>query len=164
MTILWTQSDQTAIRPISANNLARKFDRLAELTQVKDLKPLLGYDMFQDLIQNPESTANAALLAGGTFTYNGVTYTFDGLKYVLANFFFANYIVDNLEDTFTGFVTKSNEDSQPASQGDKKNLRDMAIETAMQYWEDCKRYIEANSSDFPYYDCTKPQNNRLITI
>ena len=163
MTILWTQSDQTAIRPISANNLARKFDRLAELTQVKDLKPLLGYDMFQDLIQNSETTANAALLAGGTFTYNGVTYTFDGLKYVLANFFFANYIVDNLEDTFTGFVTKSNEDSQPASQGDKKNLRDLAIETAMQYWEDCKKYIEANSSLFPYYNC-KPRSNRLITI
>jgi hypothetical protein len=163
MTILWTQSDQTAIRPISANNLARKFDRLAELTQVKDLKPLLGYDMFQDLIQNSGTTANAALLAGGTFTYNGVTYTFDGLKYVLANFFFANYIVDNLEDTFTGFVTKSNEDSQPASQGDKKNLRDLAIETAMQYWEDCKKYIEANSSLFPYYNC-KPRSNRLITI
>ena len=163
MTILWTQNDQTAIRPISANNLARKFDRLAELTQVKDLKPLLGYDMFQDLIQNSGTTANAALLAGGTFTYNGVTYTFDGLKYVLANFFFANYIVDNLEDTFTGFVTKSNEDSQPASQGDKKNLRDLAIETAMQYWEDCKKYIEANSSLFPYYNC-KPRSNRLITI
>ena len=163
MTILWTQSDQTAIRPISANNLARKFDRLAELTQVKDLKPLLGYDMFQDLIQNSGTTANAALLAGGTFTYNGVTYTFDGLKYVLANFFFANYIVDNLEDTFTGFVTKSNEDSQPASQGDKKNLRDLAIETALQYWEDCKKYIEANSSLFPYYNC-KPRSNRLITI
>ena len=163
MTILWTQSDQTAIRPISANNLARKFDRLAELTQVKDLNPLLGYDMFQDLIQNPTTTANAKLLSGGEFEYNSKTYTFDGLKYVLANFFFANYIVDNLEDTFTGFVTKSNEDSQPASQGDKKNLRDLAVETALQYWEDCKKYIEANSSLFPYYNC-KPRSNRLITI
>ena len=163
MTILWTYLEQQAIRPISNNNISRKFNGLAEITMIKDLKPLLGYDMFQDLIQNPTSTANAALLAGGTFTYNGVTYTFDGLKYVLANFFFANYIVDNLEDTFTGFVTKSNEDSQPASQGDKKNLRDLAVETAMQYWEDCKKYIEANSSLFPYYDC-KPRSNRLITI
>lgn len=163
MTALWLSSEQQTIRPISDNNLTRKFARLAELTQIKDLKPLLGYDMFQDLIQNPTATANAALLAGGTFTYNSVTYTFDGLKYVLANFFFANYIVDNLEDTFTGFVTKSNEDSQPASAGDKKNLRDLAVETAMQYWEDCKRYIEANSADFPYYDC-KPVNKRIITI
>lgn len=164
MNLLWTYLEQQAIRPISNNNITRKFNSLAEITMIKDLKPLLGYDMFQDLIQNPTDTANAALLDGGTFTYNGVTYTFDGLKYVLANFFFANYIVDNLEDTFTGFVTKSNEDSQPATQGDKKNLRDLAIEAATQYWEDCKKYIEANSSDFPYYDCSKPQNNRLITI
>jgi len=163
MNALWLSSEQQTIRPISANNIDRKFARLAELTMVKDLKPLLGFDMFQDLIQNSSETANAKLLAGGTYTYNGVTYTFDGLKYVLANFLFANYIVDNLEDTFTGFVTKSNEDSQPASSGDKKNLRDLAVETAMQYWEDCKKYIEANSSDFPYYDC-KPVNRRMITF
>jgi len=94
MTILWTKEEQTTIRPISANNIDRKFARLAELTMVKDLKPLLGFDMFQDLIQNSSETANAKLLAGGTYTYNGVTYTFDGLKYVLANFLFANYIVD----------------------------------------------------------------------
>ena len=60
MNLLWTSAEQQTIRPISANNLARKFDRLAELTQVKDLKPLVGYDMFQDLIQHPTSTANAA--------------------------------------------------------------------------------------------------------
>ena len=87
MNLLWTSAEQQTIRPISANNLTRRFDRLAELTQVKDLKPLLGYDMFQDLIQKSATTANAKLLTGGTFTYNGVSYTFDGLKYVLANFF-----------------------------------------------------------------------------
>ncbi len=163
MIILWAKEEQTTIRPISANNIDRKFTRLAELTQIKDLKPLLGFDMFQDLIQNPDDTYNAKLLAGGEYTYNDVTYTFDGLKYVLANFLFANYIVDNLEDTFTGFVTKSNEDSQPASSGDKKNLKELAIEAAMQYWEDCKKYIEANSSSFPYYDCNPPKR-QMITI
>jgi len=163
MTILWSQAEQTAIRPISANNLARKFNALAELTQQKDLRPLLGFDMYQDLIQNPASPANATLLDGDSYTYNGRTFTFDGLKYVLAHLFFANYITDNIEDTFTGMVVKSNEDSQPASQGDKKNLQNMARETAMQYWEDCKHYIEAHIGSYPYYDC-KPPNKRLITF
>ena len=163
MTILWSSAEQTAIRPISANNLTRKFNALAELTQQKDLRPLVGFDMFQDLIQNPTSTANATLLDGTSYTYNGRTFTFDGLKYVLAHLFFANYITDNVEDTFTGMVVKSNEDSQPASAGDKKNLQNMARETAMQYWEDCKQYIEANIGNYPYYDC-KPPNKRLITF
>ena len=39
---------------------------------------------------------------------------------MIAYFLYANYIMSNLVDTFTGFVTKSNEDSQPASSGDKK--------------------------------------------
>ena len=163
MQILWSSSEQQAIRPISANNLTRKFNALAELTQQKDLRPLVGFDMFQDLIQNPTSTANAALLDGESYAYNGRTFTFDGLKYVLAHLFFANYITDNVEDTFTGMVVKSNEDSQPASAGDKKNLQNMARETAMQYWEDCKMYIEANIASFPYYDC-KPPNKRLIVF
>ena len=163
MQILWSQSEQQVIRPISANNLTRKFNALAELTQQKDLRPLVGFDMFQDLIQNPTSTANAALLDGATYIYVGRNFTFDGLKYVLAHLFFANYITDNVEDTFTGMVVKSNEDSQPASQGDKKNLQNMARETAMQYWEDCKQYIEANIGNYPYYDCIPP-NKRLITF
>ena len=163
MTILWSSSEQQAIKPISANNISRKFNSLAELTQQKDLRPLLGWEMFQDLVNNPTVGANATLLDGGNFTYNGKTYSFDGLKYVLAHLFFANYITDNIEDTFIGMVVKANEDSQPASQGDKKNLQNMARETAMQYWEDCKMYIEANIASFPYYDC-KPPNKRLIVF
>ena len=79
MQILWSSSEQTAIRPISANNLTRKFNALAELTQQKDLRPLVGFDMFQDLIQNPTSTANATLLDGDSYTYNGRIFAFDGL-------------------------------------------------------------------------------------
>ena len=161
---LLTYNELQAIKPISANN-AGKFDQLIIETEIKDLKPLLGYEFYQDLMSNPDTEANGKLLDGGTFTVNGITYSFAGLKSVIAYFFYANYVMTSwYADTFTGFVTKSNEDSQPASQGDKKNLRDLAVETALQYWEDCKKYIEANSSDFPYYDCGKPRNNRLITI
>ena len=43
MTALWLSSEQQTIRPISDNNLTRKFNRLAEVTLIKDLKPLIGY-------------------------------------------------------------------------------------------------------------------------
>jgi hypothetical protein len=158
---LLLHSEQQTIKAISANN-AGKFDDLLKETLIKDLKPLLGFDFYQDLIQNPTSTANALLLSGGTYTYNSVTYKFEGLKTVIAYFLFANYVMSNLADTFTGFVTKTNEDSQPASSGDKKNLRDMNREIALQHWEDCKHFIIANSSDYTYYECKK--NNRLIII
>jgi hypothetical protein len=160
---LWTIANQQAIKPISANNVG-KFDTLALETQIKDLKPLIGFDMFQDLLQNPTETANKALLDGGEYTYNGVTYEFKGLIYVLCYFFYANYVMTSwYADTFTGFVSKNHDNAQPASSGDKKNLRDLNIEIALQYWEDCKHYIMANSSDYSYYNCT-PKNRKMIIL
>jgi len=163
MNILWTQAEQTATRPISDNNITRKFQQLAYDTQIKDLKPLLGFDMFQDLIQNPTTVANALLLSGGTYTYNGVTYQFEGLKKALCYFFYANYIMDNLQDTFHGFVTQNTEDSTAASSGDKKNLRDQNREIAMRIWEDCKIFIEYNSVNYPLFNC-RTHNHRIITL
>lgn len=162
MTVLWTLANQTAIRPISDNN-AGKFTQLAADTQIKDLKPLLGWDMFQDIIRNPTTVANALLIAGGTYVYQGITYEFSGLKAVLSYFLYANYIMDNMQDTFHGFVTKNTEDSTAASSGDKKNLRDQNREIALQHWYDCQQFIEANASDYPYY-IFKTRNNRIITL
>ena len=162
MTILWTYEDQQRIKPFSENNY-KKFDELARSTMVKDLKPLLGFDMFQDIIQNSTTTANKKLLDGGTYTYNGLTYTFEGLKYVLAFFFHANYVMDNLQDTFHGYVTQNTEDSTAASSGDKKNLRDMSRDIALKHWEDCRYFIECNSPDYPYYIFRK-RNNKIITL
>jgi len=161
MTPLLTISEQQAIKAISANNTG-KFDDLLAETVIKDIKPLLGFDFYQDLIQNPTSTENALLLSGGTYMYNGVTYSFEGLKTVIAYFLFANYVMSNLVDTFTGFVTKNNEDSQAASSGDKKNLRDMNREIAMQHWDDCKAFIASSTVSFPYYLTTR--SNRIITF
>jgi len=163
MIILWSLQEQQATRPISDNNASRKFNNLAYDTQIKDLKPLLGFDMFQDLIQNPTTTANTLLLSGGTYTYNGITYQFEGLKKVLCYLFYANYVMDNLQDTFHGFVTQNTEDSTAASSGDKKNLRDQNHEIAMQHWVDCKHFIECNYANYPYFNC-RTQNNRLITL
>ena len=162
MAALLTIAEQNTIKAISSNNTG-KFDDLLKETLIKDVKPLLGFDFYQDIIQNESTTANALLLSGGTYTYNSVTYEFEGLKTVIAYFLYANYIMSNLVDTFTGFVTKSNEDSQPASSGDKKNLRDQFREIAQQHWEDCKHFIQANSSDYPYYLYRK-SSNRIIII
>ena len=159
---LWTVNEQQTIKAISSNNTS-KFALLAEETQIKDLKPLIGYDFYQDLIQNYSTVANAKLLAGGTYTYNGGTYKFNGLKYALAYFLYANYVMTSFfSDTFTGFVTKTHDDAQPVSSGDKKNLRDINVEIAMQEWNDCLHYIASNSASFPYY--IKTTNRKMMIL
>jgi hypothetical protein len=150
MIILWTQVDQQAIKPISGNRI-KDFDKIAEETQINDLSPLMGFDFFQDIIQNSTATWNASLLAGGTYTYNSLTYVYSGLKYALAYFFYARYIEQSGEfDTFSGMVKKNMQDSEALDIGTIKNRMNTARKTANLYWQDCDRFILANSANFPY--------------
>lgn len=110
---LLTITEQQAIKAISSNN-AGKFNDLLNETLIKDIKPLIGFDFYQDLLQNESSTANACFFQGEPTLTIQYLILYPGLKYVIAYFLYANYIMSNLADTFTGFVTKTTEDSQPA--------------------------------------------------
>jgi len=150
MTLLWTSVDQQAIKPISKNRI-NDFAKLAEEVQLTDLQPLMGFDFFQNILQTPTATWNANLLTGGTYTYNSVTYVFSGLKYVLAYFLFARHIEQSGEfDTFSGLVEKTMQDGSKADIGVIKNRINSVRKIANKHWEDCDRFIMANSSNFPY--------------
>jgi len=151
MDILWTTVEQQAIKKISLNRITTSFDLIAAETQVSDLQPLLGFDFFQDIIQNPTDEWNAKLLDGGTYEYNSVTYIYAGLKTVLAYFFYARYIQQSNEfDTFSGMVEKNLEDSNALQIGTIKNRINSVKKIAFKYWEECERFIIANSSEFPF--------------
>lgn len=160
MALLWTYAEQQTIKEISENN-ETLFDKIAEETQIKDLQELIGFDFYQDLVQDPDSTANAKLLDGGTWEIGGVTYTFDGLKYALAYFFFARYISDSRNfDTFSAFVYKNLEDSTRLTEGAIKNLALQNRQIAFKYWEQCEQFIIDNVTDYPYYYGTTPVRGR----
>jgi hypothetical protein len=153
MTALWKYSDQQDIKPISKNN-EQRFNQLAIETQVKELPTLLGEKFYQDLIQNPDTPEHVKLLDGGTYVLDGFTYEFAGLKYVLSYFLYSKYILENeIADTFGGMVRKNFEDSQPISQGQKKNLmREMDV-IGNSYFAECAQFLNANSSDYPHWNC-----------
>ena len=168
-TLLWTYADQQTIKPISANFPRGEFEQIMEEVQVEDLQKLLGFDFYQDIIQNPTGTWNAKLLDGGEYEYGGVTYFYEGLKYVLAYFAYARYIkISSKKDTATGFVSKQFEDSRQINIGKELNLHKDFIKIAFKYWEECQKFLSANSSEFPYYYADSlpsrcwPANNKLF--
>lgn len=154
MAILWTYTEQQTIKPMSPNfpkEGPEGFEKMAEEVQVQDLQELLGFEFYQDMIQNPTSTANAALLDGGDYVYNSTTYTFAGLKYVLAYFLFARYVKKNyIKDTYSGLAKKNYEDSRPVTKGENKNYHTDFRKIAFQYWKECELFIAANPSDYPF--------------
>jgi len=151
MALLWTYINQQAIKAISENN-QNQFDEIAEETQVKDLQDLIGFEFYQDITQNPDTTANAKLLDGGTWTSGGQTLIFKGLKYVLAYLFYCRYSFDTRNfDTFSGFARKNFDDAQPLSEGAIKNQALQYRKIGMKYWAECEQFLRDNAADYPYY-------------
>ena len=160
MTLLWTYADQQEIKPVSTNFPQAKFEQMAAEVQVNDLQKLLGFDFYQDIIQNPTDTWNAALLDGGTYEHNSVTYTYSGLKYVLAYFLFAQYVKHNsIKDTFGGFVKQQFEDSREINKGEQANYHNDFRKIAFKYWEECMCFMRANTTRFPYFYTDPPPHS-----
>jgi len=152
MALLWTYSDQQQIKPISSNFPREQFEQLQNEVQAVDLQKLLGFDFYQDIIQNPTSTANAALLDGGTYVVSGVTYSYVGLKYTLAYYLYARYVkVSSHKDTYGGIVKKNFEESRELNEGANANYRKDFRIIAGKYWEENEQFLIANYSDYPYY-------------
>ena len=150
MALLWTYSEQQAIKPISANN-EPKWEQIATEVQYVKLKEMIGADFHQDIISNPTGTYNALLIAGGTYTKDGVTYTYAGLKAVLSFLFFERYIMEgDAQDTFAGFMQNDNENARHISFAQKKDIASNMRTLARNHWNDCYGFVCENSAEFPY--------------
>jgi len=58
------------------------FNSILNQTQIEDIAPLLGEELFNDLMANIEDYDD--LLDGGAYTYNSITYQNYGLRSVIA--------------------------------------------------------------------------------
>lgn len=150
MALLWDFDDQQAIKPISANNEG-KFAQLAAEVQLIKLKELMGADFYQDVLANSTDTWNAKLLDGATYDINDVSYTFAGLKYVLAFLFYERYIMEiDAQDTYVGFMRNENPNAVHVGFAQKKNMAQEMRRVANDHWKDCYLFVCENSVEFPY--------------
>lgn len=142
---------QQAIKPISANNEDR-FEQIMVETEIKDLQPLLGVSLYQDLIQNSAEPKYVTLIEGTTWTLNGKPYIMKGLKYVIAYLFYANYVEQvAIADTFSGFVQHTFAESQHVEAVEKRRIASMNREIAARYWEECRLYLSNNIATYTEY-------------
>ena len=150
MALLWTYANQQTIKPISANNEG-KFAQLAEEVQLIKLKELMGADFYQDVLANSTDIWNARLIDGYTYDISEVSYTFSGLKYVLAYLFYERYIMEiDAQDTYVGFMRNDNENAAHISFAQKKNMAQEMRRIANDHWKDCYQFVCENSVEFPY--------------
>lgn len=153
MALLITSSECKTIKPFSDNNDSR-YSQIMEEVQINELQDLLGFELYQDLINNPTSAQNVILLDGVDWEYNDQTIKMHGLKYVLAHYFYAVYTREiRKQDTFSGLVQHNFDESNQVSENDRRLTESRARETAAKFWNEVKLYLDNNSDTYTYWYC-----------
>jgi hypothetical protein len=151
MTNLLTYSQQQLIKPFSQNN-SEKYKQIADEVENFELKKLLGIKFLQAIQATPSDYSK--VLDSYTFQdTNEDSLTHKGLRYVIAYFNFSKYLgMSDIADTFSGFVTKSRNESEPLSEGRIKRLQEENRQIALTEWEVIKYYLDLNYEDYPLWD------------
>ena len=121
--------------------------------QFTDVQKLMGLDFYNDLVRNYTDAEYVSLLDGGIYTYQGITYTNVGLKAVIVFYAYARYILMGSQtDTPFGYVEKQDQNSVQVSHNQKQAMFKMNQQTAFNYWENVRLFIDRNKTDYPLWD------------
>lgn len=149
---LLTYAQQQAIKPISANN-ERRYLQLQKDVENVELPRLLGFKLAQLVQDTPLDYVD--LLDGSTFDYCGYQLKHKGLRYCLAYFTYAEYVLHSqFEDTFTGMVRQNRTESEHATGGQLKQIQQISIKAAETAFELVKKYIET----MDLIECERPKH------
>ncbi len=133
-----------------------EFDRFMQPhilnAQLYDLRPVLGDALYVDMVKNRNDANYLRLLDGDEYTYNNVTYFFQGIKKALVHYSYARYALrSGATDTATGLVVKTTEFSQPLDEKAVARESEYHRNLAVAALNDCVDFIVRNKSDYPLY-------------
>lgn len=159
------RQDVSLYKQISKTVYDDVFDSIAIETQIQDIAPLLGERLFNDISNNISDYT--ALLDGGTYVYNGITYSNYGLKAVLSYYFYARYqMFGGIIDTPFSIVEKlEGSESRTTSEKTKLALYQMNRDSAFNIWRSVENYlIRTNNPLFGNETFCAPISRQNITI
>lgn len=137
--------DKTEIakhREVSRSVRDDKINPHIEDAQLLDLKPLLGDSLYDHVINNLTDTNVLNVLNPHTYTYNGNQYQHQGFKKVLSLFSYTRYIIHgSFTDTGFGMVQKSNQDSSPVPEAQKRNIYTKDRQAAIAYFNEISLFM-----------------------
>jgi hypothetical protein len=161
-TKLVNRDDIALFKQISKTVVDAKLNDVIIQTQIDDIRPLLGESLFNDLMNDVSSYSD--LMDGGTYTYNGITYTNYGLKAVISYYVYARYMMFGaVIDTPFGLVEKlNNQDSKPVDYSIKKSLYQTNRQSAFNIWLTVRDYLIRTNNPLFNNLCTIHKNNFKI--
>lgn len=165
--ILLTSADKIReFRDLSLQIKGNKINPVIMDAQIKDVRPLLGDDLFYKILAAPEDYT--ALLDPATFQLDdaSTSYSF-GLERVICEFAYARYVFNSSDiSTPNGLVVKNNENATNTSIERAKELYTEQRKIAVTYWLSVERYLIHNRDLYPTFrkDLVKTESNKTTYI
>lgn len=163
--LLITKEDFAGYSELSTNiREDKKLNQHILNAQELDLKPLLGFAFFHDLLKNKDSEKYQDLINGKEYRYsNIVDVNFLGLKPVLVYYSVARYTqVANVQATATGFTVKSNQYSEQPDFRMRAEMIREAESIAIGHWSNVQMFLDTHSTDFPLWKKSGCGSDRII--
>lgn len=159
-----TRTDIEAIYTLNTGTPSAEIEKYIDHAQFVDLQPLLGRDLYHDIIQDEDATTNGSypdLLDGSVFTFNDKTYTNPGVRIVHAYFALARYLFSSsYVDTGLGVGKFLPENMEKASDRKESELNSHYQKIGMAYWKDVEFFLNAvmnTDNEFAYWYCGRPR-------
>lgn len=156
MTTLITLIDVQKYKQVSNSINTNKFNETVLQAQMVELLPLIGEQLYYNI--QADASSYTDILEGGTYDYNGITYTNVGLKAVISHYWYAYHaFYGDQVDTAFGFREKLNNDvSKQVSTTMKKTMFELNKRYAYNLWLNVEKYLIRTDNEF--YRCnTKPK-------
>ncbi len=165
---LWIDvNDIKEIIPINpAHPHGVEFNSYIEAAQFEDLKPLLGEDLYNEMLRDITATSAGGgtypnLLNEYNYSWKSKNYTNPGANKVLAFFAAARYrYVGQDTDTALGYQGLEGQNMRKSDEQRNRNMYTHLRKSAEAYWVEVERYLNrvaGKSAAYTLWVCSDPQ-------
>lgn len=149
---LVTRADFENVKPLPASVDNEALDPAILRVQRGWVRDALGKALYRDIHANPTTGSNPTLLSGGTYTLDGNTVDFYGLKPAICAYTYAILMKDKIRLTRSGAKVKQGTESTVASPAEVNKEYKRLMGIANSYMQDALEYLQTNSGSFPLWD------------
>lgn len=163
--MLITLIDIRKTRDISQSVKETRVNQFIRDAELADLRPLLGEQIYQDIVLEPTETARGSypdLLDGSIYTYSSYDYMHPGIKEVLVDFAYARYRFFGSDiDTPFSTVVKGSRNSEPTGFNRNREIYTAIRKVAYSKWELVRDYLnrmagEESGTAYEYWFNQRP--------
>lgn len=167
--LLLSKEDLTNILSIPQITDDKKVDRIIKEAQDLDVHPLLGDELYYDMVLNKSVDKYRTLLNGEQYTdEDNVTRIFTGLRMAIAYYFCARFVETNqINITTHGVVQKTNEHSTPVTEKTIAFQAGKYRSQGYEYWKQAEQYLNEKDDVYTKWKSTcasaNPRSSLKIT-